>query len=127
MTTMTEAHEWLGRTIIGSDEEKIGKISAIYLNDETDQPEWASVRSGLLGTKHYLPLTSASPDGDDIRAQVNSEQVKDSPRVDPGGVLAEDEETALFEHYEIPHVQAGSASAQDHPGAPHGTQADRRM
>ena len=79
MTTMTQAHEWLGRTVIGSDEEKIGKIRAIYLNDETGQPEWASVTSGLFGTEHYLPLTSASPDGDDIRAQVTSEQVKDSP------------------------------------------------
>jgi hypothetical protein len=127
MTTMTQAHEWLGRTVIGSDEEKIGKIRAIYLNDETGQPEWASVTSGLFGTEHYLPLTSASPDGDDIRAQVTSEQVKDSPRGDPGGVIAEDEETALFEHYGIPHAQPGSASAQDHPDGPHGTQADRPM
>ncbi|MGI8714713.1 MAG: PRC-barrel domain-containing protein [Solirubrobacteraceae bacterium] len=101
MTKMTEAHEWLGRTLIGSDEEKIGKISAIYLNDETDQPEWATVTSGLFGTKHFLPLTGATPDGEDIHAQVTSQQVKDAPSVDPGGVLAEHEETALIEHYGI--------------------------
>ncbi len=126
MTEMTEAHEWQGRTIIGSDGEKIGKISEIYLDSETDKLEWATVTSGLFGTKsHFLPLAGASPDGEDVRAQVTGEQVKDAPSVDPGGVLAEYEETRLFEHYGIPYTQERSVTAQGQPGGAPGIQADR--
>jgi uncharacterized protein (TIGR02271 family) len=118
MPEMTEAYEWQGRTIVGSDGEKIGKVSEIYLDGETNKPEWATVSSGLLGKKsHFVPLAGASPDGEDVRVQVSKEQVKDAPSIDPDGELSEQEERRLFEHYGVPYTDAGSTTAQ---GAPRG-------
>ena len=69
MPEMTDAYQWHGRTMVGPDGEKIGKISEIYEDPETGKPEWATVSSGLFGTKsNFVPLAGASPDGEDVRA-----------------------------------------------------------
>ena len=121
---MTEAYEWQGRTIVGSDGEKIGKVSEIYFDGETDKPEWATVSSGLFGTKsHFVPLADASPDGRGRSGAVSKEQVKDAPSVDPDGELSEQEEQRLFEHYGVPYTTEGSTTAQ---GPPQGVAGDGR-
>jgi sporulation protein YlmC with PRC-barrel domain len=43
MPEMTEAYDWRGRTILDTRVEKIGTINQVYLNLETDEPEWAQV------------------------------------------------------------------------------------
>ena len=122
MPDMTEAYEWQGRTMIGSDGEKIGKISEIYEDPQTGKPEWATVSSGLFGTKsNFVPLAGASPAGEDVRAPVTKDQVKDAPGVENDGELSEQEEVRLFEHYDVPYTTEGSTTAQ---GAPSGGQHD---
>ena len=37
--------------MVDRDGDKIGNIDAIYLDDETGEPEWALVNTGLFGTK----------------------------------------------------------------------------
>jgi uncharacterized protein (TIGR02271 family) len=116
MPEMTEAYEWQGRTIVGSDGEKIGKISEIYQDGETNKPEWATVSSGLFGSKsHFVPLAGASPDGENVRAQVTKERVTDAPSIDADGQLSEQEERRLFEHYGIPYTPEGSVTAEGQP------------
>jgi hypothetical protein len=108
-----EAYGWHSRTIVGSDNEEIGSVVEIYLDDRTDAPEWATVSSALLGGKsHFVPLVGASADGEHIRARVTMEQVKNAPSVDPDGHLSGQEEAQLFEHYGIPYTTAGSTTAQ---------------
>ncbi len=128
MPEMADAYEWQGRTMVGSDGEKIGKISEIYEDPQTAKPEWATVSSGLFGTKsNFVPLAGASPDGEHVRAQVTKEQVKDAPGVESDGELSEPEERRLFEHYGVPYTNEGSTTAQ---GGPQGDRAreteDRR-
>jgi uncharacterized protein (TIGR02271 family) len=121
-TEMTDAYTWKGRTMVGSDGEKLGKISEIYEDPQTGKPEWATVNAGLFGTKsNFVPLAGASPDGEDVRAQVTKDQVKDAPGVEADGELSEQEERRLFEHYNVPYTQEGSTTAQ---GAPNGGQHD---
>ncbi len=116
MPQMTDAYEWKGRTIVGSDGEKLGKINEIYEDPETGKPEWATVSSGLFGTKsNFVPLAGAAPDGEDVRAQVTKDQVKDAPGVEADGELSEQEEQRLFEHYGVPYTQEGSTTAQGQP------------
>jgi uncharacterized protein (TIGR02271 family) len=102
--------------MVGSDGEKIGKISEIYEDPATGKPEWATVSSGLFGTKHnFVPLAGASPNGEDVRAQVTKDQVKDAPGVENDGELSEQEEQRLFEHYNVPYTTEGSTTAQGAP------------
>jgi uncharacterized protein (TIGR02271 family) len=124
MPEMTEAYEWKGRNIVGSDGEKIGKLSEVYDDRETGEPEWATVSGGLFGTKsNFVPLAGASPAGEDVRVQVTKDQVKDSPGVETDGELSEQDKQRLFEHYGVPYTSAGSTTA---PGRPNGGQTDRR-
>jgi uncharacterized protein (TIGR02271 family) len=118
MPEMTDAYQWHGRTMVGSDGEKIGKISEIYEDPDTGKPEWATVSSGLFGTKsNFVPLAGASPDGEDVRAQVTKDQVKDAPGVENDGDLSEPEERRLFEHYGVPYTTEGSTTAQGAPSS----------
>ncbi len=113
---MTQAYEWQGRTMIGSDGEKIGKITEIYEDPTTGKPEWATVSSGLFGTKsNFVPLAGASPTGEDVRADVTKDQVKDAPGVESDGELSEREEAKLFEHYGVPYTTQGSTTAEGQP------------
>src|SRR5579875_3528854 len=118
MTEMTDAYEWHGRTMVGADGEKIGKISEIYEDPATGKAEWATVNTGLFGTKsNFVPLAGATPEGEDVRAGVTKDQVKDAPGVESDGELSEQEERRLFEHYGVPYTSAGSTTAQDAPRA----------
>ncbi|MBT1004249.1 PRC-barrel domain-containing protein [Paenarthrobacter sp. DKR-5] len=87
--------------VIGSDGEKIGGIAQIYLDDGTDQPSWVTVSTGLFGSHEtFIPLAGARTEGSDIIVQYSKDQIKDAPRVDPGGHLEPEEEDKLFRHYQ---------------------------
>ncbi len=116
MPEMTDAYEWQGRTMLGSDGEKIGKITDVYEDPETGKLEWATVSSGLFGTKsNFVPLAGASPAGEDVRADVTKDQVNDAPGVEDDADLSEPEERRLFEHYGVPYT---SRRIDDRPGHP---------
>jgi uncharacterized protein (TIGR02271 family) len=116
MSEMTDAYQWHGRTMIGSDGEKIGKISEIYEDPQTGKPEWATVSSGLFGTRsNFVPLAGASPEGEDARVPLTKDQVKDAPGVEADGELSEQEEQRLFEYYGVPYTTKGSTTAQGQP------------
>ncbi len=78
---MNEAYSWRGRYVIDSDGDKIGKLEEIY-PDQTGNPEWAIVDTGLLGTmSSFVPLAGAAPAGEDIQVPFSKQHVKDAPGV----------------------------------------------
>lgn len=126
MIEMTDAYQWHGRTMVGSDGEKLGKISEIYEDPQTGKPEWATVSSGLFGTKsNFVPLAGASPEGEDVRAHVTKDEVKNAPGVEADGELSEQEEQRLFEYYNVPYTTNGSTTAQGQPDNGQRGQTDR--
>jgi uncharacterized protein (TIGR02271 family) len=110
MTQVTEAYEWRGREVVGSDGDKIGTLEEVYLDTDSGRPEWATVKTGLLGMKQsFVPLREASPEGGKVTVPYSKEQVKDAPSVDPDGELSTDEEERLYTHYGI--AVGGSSGA----------------
>jgi hypothetical protein len=108
-----EAAAWQGHDMIGSDGEKIGRITQIYEDPESGQAQWATVSSGLFGTKsNFVPLTGAVMAGKAVRVEVTKLQVKDAPGVEADDDLSPQEEQHLFEYYGVPYVIAGSAEAE---------------
>jgi uncharacterized protein (TIGR02271 family) len=102
MSEFTQVYEWRGRTVVDRDGEKVGKLDEIYLDQQTDEPEWALVSTGMFGAKSsFVPLQGAAPAGEDVRVAYAKEQVKDAPRVEPDGELSEHEEGELYRHYGI--------------------------
>ena len=56
-TGMTEAYGWEGRELIDHRGETVGTIEGLYRDERTARPEWATVRTGLFGTKQtFVPI-----------------------------------------------------------------------
>lgn len=128
MPTMDEIRDWKGRTLHGSDGEKLGKIDEIYLNHENDEPEWATTKTGLFGgAASFVPLRDARVQGDDIVVPVTKDKVKDAPRVEADGELSPQEEEQLYRHYEMdPQQAAQERDGVDGPPQPPQPRADIR-
>jgi uncharacterized protein (TIGR02271 family) len=99
-TAREDVLSWRGQDMVDNDGDKIGKIEEIYLDQETNEPEWAVVTTGLFGTKQtFVPIGGASATGDAVRVPFEKSQVKDAPHVDPDGSLSPEEERQLYQHY----------------------------
>ncbi|NKX50298.1 YsnF/AvaK domain-containing protein [Arthrobacter deserti] len=86
--------------VIDPEGNKIGTLGQLYLDDNTEAPNWATVKTGLFGmSETFVPLTEAVTDGDTIRIPYTKDQVKDAPRADPDGHLSEADEDRLYQHY----------------------------
>jgi uncharacterized protein (TIGR02271 family) len=100
MPDIDTVRTWQGRTLIDRGGDRIGTIDAIYLDDQTGQPEWALVNTGLFGAKaSFVPLAQATQTDQDVRVPYDKQLVKDAPRVDPDQHLSEAEERQLWRHY----------------------------
>ena len=98
--TREDVLNWRDRDLIDSHGDKIGSIDEIYLDRETDQPEWAVVTTGLFGTKRtFVPISDAQPHDDGVHVPFEKSAVKDAPRIDPDGELSHEEERTLYQHY----------------------------
>jgi uncharacterized protein (TIGR02271 family) len=90
-----------GGDVIAADGERIGSIGQLYADDDTGEPTWVTVRTGLFGThESFVPVDGARAEGDDLVVPYTKDHVKDAPRVDTDGHLEPDEEDRLYAHYE---------------------------
>ena len=114
MPDLDTVRSWQGATMVDPDGDKVGTIESIYVDDQTGEPEWALVNTGLFGTKSsFVPLAQASPSGDQVQVPYEKQLVKDAPRVDTDQHLSEAEEQELWAHYGLDY---GSGYATDRDG-----------
>ncbi len=109
-----------GASVEGSDGSKIGKVSDVYLDEQTSRPEWAAVKTGMFGGHVSLvPLATAEFDGALLRVPYSKDQIKDAPHQDPEGALSPEQEAQIFTHYGVPYggetvtAQTGGEGGQD--------------
>jgi uncharacterized protein (TIGR02271 family) len=110
--------EYRGQDLYDSDGDKIGTIEEIYLDAETDEPEWALVNTGLFGTKrNFVPLQQASEADGSLRVPHDKDTVKNAPKVDANGQLSQREEGELYAHYGLEYTEVRSDSGLPEGGA----------
>jgi len=103
---------WEGRTMVDRDGNPVGSINAIYLDDQTGQPEWALVNTGLFGTRYtFVPIAQAAQNGENVQVPYDKRLVKDAPRVDVDQHLSEAEEQQLWRHYGLDYDPVTSSRA----------------
>ena len=74
--------------VIGTDGEKIGSIGQLYADDDTGEPTWVTVKTGLFGTSQsFVPVEGARTQDDDLVVPYTKDHVKDAPRVEVDGHL----------------------------------------
>jgi uncharacterized protein (TIGR02271 family) len=120
MPDIDTVQSWQGRTMVDPAGDKLGTIDAIYLDDETGQPEWATVTSGLFSAKTaFVPLAQAHDLGDSVQVPYDKQQVKNAPAMQADGSLSQDDEAELYRHYGLDYSEHRSDS-----GLPAGTGQD---
>jgi len=111
MPPVNEVLEWRGQTMVGSGGDKIGKIEEIYVDHETERPEWALVHTGMFGTQAtFVPIANATTHDDKVQVPFEKAQVKDAPKMEADGELSPTDEAALYAHYGMDYSGSRSDS-----------------
>ena len=78
--------EWFGKTLVDPDGERIGKLEDVYVDVETDEPMFGTVKEGLIG-RHltFVPLGGIEIGPDNLRVRVSKEKVKEAPNIELRG------------------------------------------
>ncbi|MBM7804589.1 uncharacterized protein (TIGR02271 family) [Geodermatophilus bullaregiensis] len=120
MITEQQISSVIGSTAVGPDG-KHGSVGEVFLDDETGRPEWATVRTGLFGTKEaFVPLAEATVEGDELRLPYDKAKVKGAPHVDvSAGHLSPEEESELYAYYGL--GTGGTTTGQGVAGTTTGT------
>ena len=106
MHTTTDVQAWIGQQLTGSDDDKIGKVDQIYLDRETGEPKFLTVKTGLFGNNvSFVPIGEARSAGGGVAVPYTKDQVKDAPNVDADGEISREEERRIFEHYELSYSE----------------------
>jgi uncharacterized protein YrrD len=100
MTTSQNPQQYVHRAAVDAEGNRIGKITKVYLDDETGQPQWVLVETGLIGTQHsFAPVHGSRVEGETVVLTVSKDQVKDAPSIDKDAHLSDSEQDALRQHY----------------------------
>jgi uncharacterized protein (TIGR02271 family) len=101
MTNATSPEQYIGRDAVDPQGDKIGSVGQVYLNDETGQPDWITVHTGLFGMKeNFAPLAGSRFDGDSLVLPFDKAVVKDAPDVADASHLDADEQQSLYSYYQ---------------------------
>jgi uncharacterized protein YrrD len=103
MTHHQNIGEWHGKTLVDREGQRIGKLEDVYVDVETDEPMFGTVKEGLIG-RHltFVPLAGITIGPDDLQMAVTKEQVKSAPNIDlHGDELSRADESALYHHYQL--------------------------
>jgi hypothetical protein len=105
MFEVENIRDWRTHDVVDPNGHKIGQLEAVYVDTSTDEPAFASVRTGMLGRHRltFVPLDRATVTPDNLRVAYAKGQVKDAFSIDTDGELAATDEPGLFEHYGIPY------------------------
>jgi uncharacterized protein (TIGR02271 family) len=108
-----------GATVLAGDGTKAGTLEDIYLDRDTDNPEWALVNTGLFGTRStFVPLAEARSEGNDILVPYTKDQIKGAPQMVAEGELSQEDEADLYAYYGLNYSEHSSDSGLPHPGTP---------
>jgi uncharacterized protein (TIGR02271 family) len=100
--TENDLRKLLGATAHDSSGDKVGRIGQVYYDDDSDQPKWVTVHTGLFGTNEsFVPLQGARFEGGVVILGHDKQKIKKAPNVGQDRHLSPDEEVQLYRYYGI--------------------------
>ena len=101
MTTPQDTEQYIHRAAVDTEGNRIGKVTKVYLDDQTGQPQWVLVETGLFGTRQsFAPVHGSRLDGEQLVVlAVSKDQVKDAPNIDEDARISQSEDDALRQYY----------------------------
>jgi uncharacterized protein YrrD len=108
------AAEWHGKMLLDRNGEKIGKLQDVYVDVETDAPQFGTVKEGLIG-RHltFVPLVGIQIGPNDLQVTVTKDQVRSAPDIEMHGEeLSQADESALYHHFEMNYTPIDTESGR---------------
>jgi hypothetical protein len=98
-----DIREWREHDVVDESGKRIGTMESVYVDTATDLPFFATVSVGLPTRRRlvFVPLTGALVGPRYVKVAFPKSLVKGAPGIDTDGVLAAEEEPAVFAHYEL--------------------------
>ena len=117
---------WGGHDLLDRDGVKVGSIVDLYIDEQTGQPTWGLVRTGLLGSRQTLvpleqatvPLTAMISGAASVQVPFENATILDAPSVAVGEGISEAAAVALRRYYRL---REPATPAEDEDG-PSGTE-----
>ncbi|MGD0440476.1 MAG: PRC-barrel domain-containing protein [Acidimicrobiales bacterium] len=106
--------EWHGRVIVDRNGEKIGKLQDVYVDVETDEPQFGTVKEGFIG-RHltFVPLAGVQIGPEDLQVTVTKDRVRSAPDIElHGEELSQADESALYHHFEMNYTPINTESGR---------------
>jgi uncharacterized protein YrrD len=114
MATHQNIADWHGKHLIDTLGEKIGKLQDVYVDVETDEPMFATVKEGFV--RHHLtfvPLVGVNLGPDSLQVAFSREQVRSAPNIEMhGDELSQADESALYHHYQLNYTPPNTESGR---------------
>lgn len=111
--TVTSASGTAG-TLVDRHGERIGRLEDVYFDVGTDQPQFATVKEGLLG-RHltFVPLTEVTIGPDALQVSASKADVKDAPNLElQGDELSQADESTLYHYYQLNYTPSDTPSGR---------------
>ena len=106
--------DWHGKVLVDIAGEKIGKLEDVYVDVETDVPQFATVKEGFIG-RHltFVPLAGIRLGPEELQVAVTKERVQAAPNIEQHGEeLSQADESALYHHYELNYTPPNTESGR---------------
>jgi uncharacterized protein YrrD len=106
--------DWLGKVLVDRNGEKIGKLQDVYVDVETDEPQFGTVKEGFIA-RHltFVPLGGIQIGTDGLQVAVTKEQVRSAPDIAlHGEELSQADESTLYHHFELNYTPIDTASGR---------------
>jgi uncharacterized protein (TIGR02271 family) len=101
---------FVGYEVYDPSGQKIGKVDDLFLN-ETDEPEYIGVKTGLLGTKSTLipwQIAEVREEEGRIIVAADKDHVKDAPAFDDDEEITPELEARVWEYFSLERTTATS-------------------
>jgi uncharacterized protein YrrD len=106
--------QWHGKMLLDRDGDKIGKLQDVYVDVETDEPQFGTVKEGFIG-RHltFVPLAGLQIGPDDLQVTVTKDQVRSAPDIEMHGEeLSQADESTLYHHFEMNYTPINNESGR---------------
>ncbi len=106
--------EWQGKMLFDCNGERIGKLQDIYVDVETDEPQFGTVKEGFID-RHltFVPLAGIRIGPDGLQVTVTKDQVKSAPDIEMHGEeLSQADESTLYHHFEMNYTPIETESGR---------------
>ncbi len=106
--------EWHGKMLVDCNGEKIGRLQDVYVDVETDEAQFSTVKEGFIG-RHltFVPLGGIQITPDGLQVAVTKDKVRSGPNIEMcGEELSQADESTLYHNFELNYTPIGTESGR---------------